>query len=239
MAEANSLIFNPNPLPQISGTERTDILFGTEQSEQISGAGGNDFLFGRGGNDGLYGGAGNDFLDGGDGNDNLFGEEGNDILFGGKGNDILGSFGGGRDTLTGGAGNDIFGVLDYVVTTPSQQLQDTFRGEIRGVKTVTDFRSGEDKIEIDYGIPGSVFTPANDFKVVNSDRAAELSDGKIVYNRSNGKLFLNTNGSAAGFNTTGANNSQYFGGQFAVLLGAPNLTAGDLSLPTGGDLAAS
>jgi uncharacterized protein len=240
MAESNSSIFNPNPLPQINGTDRNDVLFGTEKSEQISGAGGNDFLFGRGGNDGIYGGTGNDFLDGGDGNDNLFGDEGNDILFGGKGNDTLGGFGGGRDTMTGGAGADIFGILDYVVTTPSQQFQDTFRGEIRGVKTVTDFRSGQqDKIEIDYGIPGSVFTPANDFKVVSSDRDAEFSDGKIVYNRSNGKLFLNANGSAAGFNTTGANNSQYFGGQFAVLLGAPNLTGGDLSLPTGGDLAAS
>jgi hypothetical protein len=50
---------------------------------------------------------------------------------------------------------------------------------------------------------------------------------------------LNANCSAAGFNATGANNSQYFGGQFAVLVGAPNLTAGDLSLPTGRNLAAS
>jgi Ca2+-binding RTX toxin-like protein len=235
----NSLILNPNPLPQINGTEHGDVLFGTDNSEQILGNGGNDIIFGKGGNDLISGGSGNDIIDGGDGDDVLSGDEGNDILLGGNGNDTLIAFGGGTDTLTGGAGDDLFSILDYLVTTPSQQSQNTFRGEIRGIKTITDFRSGQDKLEIDYGIPGSVFTPANDFKVVSSDRDAEFSDGKIVYNRSNGNLFLNTNGSAAGFNTTGTNNSEYFGGQFATLVGAPNLTAGDLSLPTGGDLATS
>ena len=234
--DPNSLIFNPDPLAQIVGTERSETLFGTDNSEQISGNGGNDRIFGKGGNDLILGGTGDDFLDGGDGNDNLSGDEGNDILLGGKGNDYLTGFGGGRDTLTGGAGRDTFAILDYELTSTPQSL-DTLRGKIRGVKTVTDFRSGQDKIEIDYAIPGSVFDPAEDFKVVSKDRDAQFSDGKIVYNQTNGKLFLTANGSAVGFNTTGANNSEFLGGQFATLLGAPNLTAGDISLPTGGGLA--
>jgi serralysin len=236
--DENQLIFNPNPLPKIIGTAKNDRLTGTNRSEQIEGLGGNDRIFGLDGSDIISGGMGNDTIDGGNGNDNLSGDEGNDFLLGGNGNDYLTGFGGGADILVGGAGQDTFAIFDYEVTNLSNQALDTYQGSIRGVKMVADFKSGTDKIEIDYSIPGgNIFNPARDFATVTSDRAAELSKAIIVYNQSNGKLFVNQNGSAAGFSSLGSNNSKYAGGQFAQLSGAPQLFASDISLPTGSGLA--
>jgi Ca2+-binding RTX toxin-like protein len=236
----NETIFNPNPLPQIIGTDRSNFLSGTERSEQISGLGGNDTIFGRNGNDVISGGAGNDTIDGGNGDDNISGDEGNDLLIGSSGNDALIAFGGGNDVLIGGSGKDTFSILDYEITNPSAGSLDTFIGSIRGVKTIGDFKSSEDLIEIDYGIPGgNIFTPARDFATVTRDRDAEFSNAIIVYNQTNGKLFVNHNGSAAGFNSTGSNNSQFNGGEFAILSGKPQLFASNIVLPSGGDLAAT
>ncbi len=237
--DENQLIFNPNPLPKILGTNRNDRLNGTYRSEQIEGQGGDDRIFGRDGNDVISGGRGDDRIEGGNGNDNLSGDEGNDFLLGGNGNDYLTGFGGGTDILVGGAGRDTFAIFDYEVTNLPGQSLDTYRGSIRGIKTVADFKSGTDKIEIDYSIPGgNIFNPARDFATVTSDRAAALSKATIVYNQDNGKLFFNLNGDAAGFSSVGSNNSKYAGGQFAQLSGAPQLFASDISLPTGSGLAA-
>ena len=68
----------------------------------------------------LTGNSGNNILKGGNGQDILKGGDGNDILMGGKG----------KDQMTGGSGEDIF----------------VF--ERSGHDTVTDFRDGEDKIDV-------------------------------------------------------------------------------------------
>jgi Ca2+-binding RTX toxin-like protein len=68
----------------------------------------------------LTGNSGNNILKGGDGQDILKGGAGNDILMGGKD----------KDEMTGGTGKDIF----------------VF--ERSGHDTVTDFRDGEDKIDV-------------------------------------------------------------------------------------------
>ncbi|WP_310352308.1 hypothetical protein [Methylobacterium sp. BE186] len=78
----------------------------------------------------LRGNAQNNTLDGDLGNDRLFGFAGSDTLRGGEGNDFLAG-GAGNDTLTGGNGNDVF---DFEIGT--------------GRDTVTDFRNGQDRVDV-------------------------------------------------------------------------------------------
>ena len=89
------------------------------------------------GNDVIQGGDGNDIISGGEGNDWLFGADGDDRLVGSSGNDILAG-GDGSDKLTGASGKDIF------IFTASE-FGTTKLGEH---DTITDFKQGEDKIDI-------------------------------------------------------------------------------------------
>ena len=99
--------------------------------DELEGGAGNDTLAGDDGNDELDGDAGNDRLLGGAGNDDLDGGSGFDFLHGGTGRDTLDG-GAGADTLTGGAGADVF----------EFELGD-------GRDRITDFRNGEDRLDID------------------------------------------------------------------------------------------
>lgn len=65
---------------------------------------------------------------------------------------------------------------------------------------------------------GNGFSVASEFAVVGSDAAAETSDAFITYNSTNGNLFYNQNGAAAGFGT---------GAQFATILTSVALSATD------------
>ncbi|EOE2083784.1 type I secretion C-terminal target domain-containing protein, partial [Vibrio cholerae] len=95
-----------------------------DADDQLFGGEGNDILFGQGGNDTLNGGVDKDTLYGGKGNDTLIGGDGNDILIGGLGSDIL----------TGGSGEDLFKWVD---------------GDLDGGRDrITDFKIGEDKIDL-------------------------------------------------------------------------------------------
>lgn len=123
----------------LSGGNGKDVLYGFGDADIILGGNGADILDGGrgddrliGGNDDdiLRGGLGNDFLDGGNGDDRLFGDAGNDILTGGNGDDLIDG-GAGDDVLTGGNGRDIFRF-----------------GEIGGHDVITDFRRGQDKIDV-------------------------------------------------------------------------------------------
>ncbi len=178
---------------------------GNNLNNVITGNAANNRLLGGAGNDTLNGGAGNDTLDGGVGNDTLNGGVGNDILVGGGGNDIL----------VGGGGNDRF-LFDSGAA---------FSAAAFGIDTLNNLSRGFDKIVLDKttftairSVVGNGFSIAKEFAVVGSDAAAQTSNAFITYNSTNGHLFYNQNGAAAGFGT---------GAQFATLTGSLALSAAD------------
>ena len=109
-----------------TGGTGADRLTGTALDERLDGAAGNDTLDAGGGADTLVGGAGNDTLDGGAGRDSLTAGDGNDTLAGGLGDDVL----------IGARGADVF-----------------WFGANFGRDIVSDFRPGEDKIQL-VGVSG-------------------------------------------------------------------------------------
>jgi Ca2+-binding RTX toxin-like protein len=129
----------------------------------------------------LTGNALNNLLRGGAGNDTLAGGIGADILQGGAGNDRL--IGGkGRDVMTGGAGNDVFVFLA--------------KSDKRNV--ITDFSDG-DVIEISVagfrgGLSAGTLDPG---RFVAGAKALDAND-RFLYRQSDGKLWFDANGSAAG-----------------------------------------
>ncbi len=132
------------------GSHGKNRLYGGNHDDFLMGRRGDDVLNGGGGDDGLQGGQGNDLLIGGAGADYLSGDSGQDRIFGGMGEDrIIG--GGGDDTLAGGGNRDVF----------------VFFG-LSGHDTITDFRAGRDRIELQ----GGDLSPA-DFE---SALATALSD---------------------------------------------------------------
>jgi len=120
----------------------------------------------------------------------LTGTAGVDSLSARGGHDRL--FGkGGNDTLSGGDGQDKF-VFD---TAPNGG----------NVDTITDFARGSDRIYLDnavfskLGSAGSISSP----NVLNSsffegDGSADDSNDFVLYNRSSGDLYYDTNGSSSG-----------------------------------------
>ena len=124
----------------LTGGEGGDVLRGGEDNDTVEGTAGNNSLYGGLGDDSMLGGTGNDTINANEGNDTLTagsavsaelrGGKGNDSIVGGTGSDTLYS-GMGSDTLTGGAGDDIF----------------SFKGGDQAA-TITDFGTGNDKIEI-------------------------------------------------------------------------------------------
>ncbi len=165
----------------------------------------------------MIAGAGADRIIGNDLDNGLVGGAGNDALTGGAGNDTLVG-GAGNDTLIGGAGNDVFGFAGNAAFTVASQ----------GLDTIQDFTPGNDQISLSKSVFVSVtsvvgqgFSVANEFAVVEDDDLAGSSNGLIVYSQSSGSLFYNENGAATGFGT---------GGEFAILVTAPTLTANNFSL---------
>ena len=162
-------------------------------------------------------GAGADRIIGNDLDNRLVGGAGNDALFGGAGNDTLVG-GAGNDILTGGTGNDFFGFEGNAAFTVASQ----------GLDTIQDFTPGNDQISLSKSVFASVtsvvgqgFSVASEFAVVEDDDLAGTSNGLIIYSSSSGSLYYNQNGAAAGFGT---------GGEFAILVTAPTLTASNFSL---------
>jgi Ca2+-binding RTX toxin-like protein len=216
----------------LAGQEGNDFILGGDGNDRLYGWIGNDVLNGDAGNDNLYADDGNDVLNGGAGDDNLYADNGDDILnggagfdnmYGGLGSDIL--FGGddidnleggsGNDTLRGGKGNDILsgeGNNNGIYYVAGVAGADTFAFDSLsgatfadlGVDRITDFQAGIDKILLDQ----TIFTAlpstltATSFQVVANIADAATSNGLIVY--SQGQLFYNANGAAAGYGTGGA-----------------------------------
>ncbi len=145
-----------------------NILNGDDDDEdEIYGGAGNDTLDGKGKKDELYGGSGNDSLIGGSGDDTLYGGSGNDTLEGGSGKDTLvGGFG--ADTLTGGEDNG---------------TEDTFRFfDVRDTNdTITDFRSGKDKLDFD---PWDInLSQSGDQDFVDLVQSASLITNTLVWTK--------------------------------------------------------
>lgn len=170
--QGNDLIFGGQGNDLIFGGQGNDTLWGDLGDDTIYGDRGDDLIIGGppnserlldDGNDLLLGKAGNDIILGNAGEDTLAGDEGNDTLRGGRGNDLLLSGDGddrlegdlGSDTLTGNAGADIFviGRVNHVsgfISTGGSLITDA--------DCITDFRSGEDQIEL---IGGLTFNQLN------------------------------------------------------------------------------
>jgi Ca2+-binding RTX toxin-like protein len=142
------------------GGPGNDLILGGKGNDELHGGTGADVLFGEKGNDHLLGGPGNDLLIGGKGNDVLEGNTGDDTMYGGRGNDtLLGTAGndrliGGRgcDTLSGGSGKDtfVFGAqksfFGFGCFSPCGF---GFGHNKDGIDVITDFKRGDDTIEID------------------------------------------------------------------------------------------
>ena len=170
-----------------NGTAAANVANGTPEADTMNGADGNDTLSGLAGNDALTGGAGNDTLNGGAGNDNLNGNAGLDVLDGGDGNDILNGAAD-NDTVTGGAGNDqITGAAGidlltgganadtFVFATAAQSGTGTTRDRI------TDFVSGEDKIDISVFDANTVAGGVQNFTFLTTAGAAITAAGQLHY----------------------------------------------------------
>lgn len=150
--------------------------------------------------------------------DTIIGENGNDTINGGSESDRI-SGDAGNDILTGGTGFDKF-------------VYSTFRPFVNtdlGIDTITDFAGSIDKICLDKNtftalrsMVGTGLSDPSDFAQVTTDTAAAISNARIVYNSTNGKLFYNQNGSVSGFAS-----SAELGGHFITLTGNPVISSND------------
>ena len=141
----------------LSGGNGDDVLDGTAGEDRLSGGNGDDRLAGMDGHDRLDGGNHDDVLVGGDGNDVLNGGNHEDVLDGGDGNDILDG-GNHADRLDGGTGNDVLnggnhedvlngGAGDDILTGGNHADVFAFT-DLGGHDVITDFRRGQDKIDL-------------------------------------------------------------------------------------------
>ncbi len=186
----------------VNGGTGMDTIEGKSGNDTVDGGSEADSIDGGLGNDGLRGGNGSDFIDGGAGNDTIRGDAGHDRLEGGAGNDLLnGGFG--NDTLEGGPGSDGF----------------LFNAPLSAAANVDDIVgfAANDTIRLENavfrGLAAGTLKPG----AFNTGTAATQADDRIIYNRANGDLLFDFNGSLAGG-----------GVKFAHLTGAPVLGAGDI-----------
>ncbi|MFC4174803.1 hypothetical protein ACFOYU_22575 [Microvirga sp. GCM10011540] len=166
---------------RIVGRSSNDIIDGGRGHDRLYGGDGADFLNGSSGNDRLYGGDGADFLKGGSGNDRLYGQDGNDWLYGGSGNDIM----------SGGKGRDTF-VFD---AKPHKRMN---------LDKITDFNVKYDTIYLDNKVfkklgKGSEFKPGKlKSSYFERDSSADDRNDYLIYNKKNGVLYYDADGSGSG-----------------------------------------
>ena len=134
-------------------------------------------------------GNGNDTLNGGSNNDLILGDTGNDFLRGSQGNDTLNG-GSGNDTLFGDAGGDVL-----IGGVGSDRI--AYNSPTEGTDKINNFNVSDDLIQIrgsSFGsLPIGVLTPSR-FRVGSS--ASDAND-RFIYNRSNGNLLYDSDGTGA------------------------------------------
>ncbi len=92
-----------------------------------------------------------------------------------------------------------------------------YRQEDLGTDVIADFNEVRgDKIPLDkrtFSVitskKGDGFSVGSEFETVDSDAAAAVSDAVVVYNRTNGNLFYNPNGSNNGLGSGGSWQQDY------------------------------
>lgn len=148
-----------------------DVVFGGTRNDKIAGDAGNDILDGGAGDDELSGGAGNDVLFGGVGSDRLVGGAGNDILIGGLG----------ADRMTGSEGRDIFVFNTVDKDSAGKPVADV----------ITDFKQGDDKIDLSSLYQGKVFGGLHEVKGPGITGATDgLAEFKAIFYTQQGKTFF-------------------------------------------------
>ncbi len=132
-------------------------------------------------------------LSGGGGSDNLSGFSGNDRLFGYGGNDVLNG-GSGNDVMTGGAGADVF-------LYEKKEHGDT---QSDGTKSITDFVSGEDKLQFvspNFGnlAVGTLQSAAfiSDTTLSAAKQRMTRASATFLYKTDGGALFFDPDGNGA------------------------------------------
>jgi len=219
----------------LTGNEYANIIYGNNGANKLDGMGGNDSMIGFGGNDIFIVDSAGDvaFEFAGQGSDTVYalisytltgGSEvetlsvidfaatsainltGNEI-----GNGILGNNGanlidgkGGYDWLYGFGGTDTF----------------AFTTALAGnIDVITDFSAPDDTIALENAVfTGLAAGPLNANAFVVGSAALDADD-RIIYNQATGALLFDADGNGAGAAV-----------QFAVLLGAPALTASDFTV---------
>ncbi len=139
----------------------------------------------------LTGNSGDNALDGQSGNDQLIGNDGDDVLIGGAG----------TDTVTGGNGNDRF----------------VFNAVDEGGDRITDFVTGNDKIQISAGGFGAGLSVGILAESQFAIGTMTTTDQRFLYDTSTGSLFFDSNGSAADGRT-----------RIATLTTKPSISANDI-----------
>ena len=201
---------------EISGGKGDDLIDALAGDDFVWGGKGDDELYGNLGDDDLAGGKGDDVLDGGSGDDALDGGKGEDILYGGSGDDVLAGrsgedilYGGdGDDELSGGSGEDILYGGAGVDVLRGGGGDDTFRFEALDElgDSITDFRSGHDKLAFDsdaFNIEFDLATGriADDAFIGVEDFDAESSDlsTAFVFDQSSHELYFDQSGVGEGY----------------------------------------
>lgn len=151
-----------------------DTLTGTVNGDRILSGVGNDTINGRLGNDTLSGESGNDRIYGSSGDDNLHGGAGDDRLYGGWGTDLF----------HGGGGKDSF----VFYSTPTETNIDTIR----------DFSIADDTIWLQNSVFKGIGSAGRlKLGVFRTSEEARDSTDRIIYDRDDGVLYYDADGSGA------------------------------------------
>ncbi|NGZ05928.1 MAG: cadherin-like domain-containing protein [Magnetococcales bacterium] len=138
-------------------------------------------LIGNTANNLMTGNAGNNPISGGGGNDNIDGGRGNDEVAGGSGSDTV-TGGPGQDTLSGGSGQD-----NFVISETGSANRDT----------ILDFIAADDQIGLSASIVPAVGASVGSSEFSNQTSSVAGTSGvRLIYNRSNGLLYYDADGSA-------------------------------------------